>query len=100
MGQVEAALSMRRPPFIEFTALNGRTRSPALVRTINTAIRAKSSWGATASSRTRPHWPPAGSNTGCPNNSVSASDDIALRAYPTAGEDATTLLAVDLATGV
>src|SRR5271166_838321 len=70
---------MRRPPLIEFTALNGIARSPDLVRTMSTAMRARSSWGETASSRTRPHWPPAGSNTGWPNNSVSASVDIALR---------------------
>src|ERR1700686_3155294 len=88
IGHAATALSMRRPPFIELTALNGITRSPDLVRTINTAMRARSSWGATASSRTRPHWPPAGSNTGRPSNSVSASEGIALREYPTARQEA------------
>jgi hypothetical protein len=59
------------------TAVNGRSRLPFLVFTINAATRDRSSPGASATSRTRPPAAPDVSYTGAPSTSVNASVVIA-----------------------
>src|SRR3989442_7467775 len=74
-----AAVSVRIPLLMAVTEAKGSRRSPALVLTMIAATRDRSSWGASASSRTLPHLLPAVSKTGAPSSSESASVGITLR---------------------
>src|SRR5205807_8421586 len=71
-------VAARTPPLIDATEANGSTRLPDLVFTISEATLARSSWGAKATSRTRPLAAPDGSYTVAPNNSLKASVVIRL----------------------
>ena len=64
---IEAMLAM-----VKVAAANGSALSPFLVRTISMEMWTRSSAGASATSRTRPHSAPEASVTGEPSSSVSA----------------------------
>ena len=70
--QSDAGDDVRTPPFSDEISANGSTLSPVFVRTISMETWTRSSAGARATSRTRPHCAPEASSTGEPSSSVSA----------------------------